>query len=250
MRKRFERVYSPALSRDMEVLAYGHFGPPMIAFPSGGGQYFDFESNGMVEAAAPWIEAGQLKLYCPQGFDKESWLNKEMDPHWRGVRHNAYQHFVTNELVEFIRRDCQSPQIGIGLTGCSIGAYHAANFALKFAHLFPYALCMSGRYDLESIMNRSSNSPEVYFNNINVYARGLQGSHLEWLKERVHLTLVCGQGPWEDKCLIETNVLADLLAEKGISHERDIWGHDVEHHWSWWRKQFAYHLGKSRGEKR
>ena len=33
-----------------------------------------------------------------------------------------------------------------------------------------------------------------------------------------------------------------LLAEKGISHELDVWGHDVSHDWPWWRKQIAHHL--------
>ena len=28
---------------------------------------------------------------------------------------------------------------------------------------------------------------------------------------------------------------------------RDIWGHDVEHHWYWWRKQILHHLGKTFG---
>ena len=39
--------------------------------------------------------------------------------------------------------------------------------------------------------------------------------------------------------------LADLLAEKSISHERDIWGYDSEHHWYWWRQQLAHHFGKT-----
>ena len=28
----------------------------------------------------------------------------------------------------------------------------------------------------------------------------------------------------------------------GISHELDVWGHDVSHDWDWWRKQIAHHL--------
>jgi esterase/lipase superfamily enzyme len=36
--------------------------------------------------------------------------------------------------------------------------------------------------------------------------------------------------------------MAGLLREKGISHELDVWGHDVSHDWPWWRKQIAHHL--------
>jgi hypothetical protein len=45
--------------------------------------------------------------------------------------------------------------------------------------------------------------------------------------------------------LRETHRWPTCWLHKGISHERDIWGHDVEHHWSWWRRQLAHHLARS-----
>lgn len=246
MLRRYEKIYSPAVGREVQILAFGHYGAPVIAFPSGGGQFYDFENNGMIEAVAHLIEAGKLKLYCPEGIDHESWLNHGVDPHWRAVRHHAYQDFIVNNLVPAIRVDCHTPDIKIAVTGCSLGAYHAINFALKFPHLFHYALGMSGRYDIEAICGQSD-SAEVYYNNPLAYAYHLNNGALDHVRWNTHLVLVCGQGAWEDKCLHETHRLADLLAEKGISHERDIWGHDVEHHWHWWRKQIAHHFGKALG---
>ena len=35
---------------------------------------------------------------------------------------------------------------------------------------------------------------------------------------------------------------ADVLAEKGIRHELDVWGYDVPHDWPSWRAQLAHHL--------
>ena len=131
-------------------------------------------------------------------------------------------------------------------TGCSLGAFHAANLALKFPETFDYALCLSGRYDIEAICGRSD-FIEVYYNNPVAYASLLHGEPLERIRRNTFLTLVCGQGAWEDTCLNETHRLADILVGKGIGHERDIWGHDVEHHWFWWRKQIAYHFGKRLG---
>ena len=246
MLRRYETIYSPAVGRNMQVLAFGHYGRPLIAFPSGGGQFYDFENNGMIDAVAHLIDAGKLKIYCPEGLDNESWLNQGIDPHWRGVRHNAYQDFIVHDLAPTIRTDCRNEQVQIGLTGCSLGAYHAANFALKFPHIFPYALCLSGRYDLEKITGASA-SPDVYFNNPVAYVANLHGEALEQVRQHAYLVLVCGQGAWEDKCLDETNRLADLLTEKGIPHQRDIWGRDVEHHWYWWRKQIVHHLEKQLG---
>lgn len=247
MLRRLERIYSPAIDREMEVLAYGHFGPPLIAFPSGGGRYYDFESNGMVDAIAPWIEAGKLKVYCPQGYDRESWLNKDLSPHRRAVSHKAYEDFIVNQLVPMIREDCRTPNIRIGMTGCSLGAYHAANFGLKFPHLFSWCLCMSGLYDLTAFIGESQ-SPEVYFNNVLAYTRNFHGAHLDWVRANAYLILVCGQGPYEDTNLVDTRALAGVLSSKQIRHECDIWGLDVRHDWEWWRRQIVYHMKKLHGE--
>ncbi|MFQ5436979.1 MAG: esterase family protein [Anaerolineae bacterium] len=245
MHRRYETIYSPAVGREMPLLAFGHYGTPLIAFPSGGGQFYDFENNGMIDAIAHLIEAGKIKVYCPAGLDNESWLNRGIDPHWRGVRHQAYEDFIVKDLVPAIRMDCGSADIKVGLTGCSLGAYHAANFALKFPHLFHYALCMSGRYDLETICGQTSGWAEVYFNNPVAYVTHMHDEHLDFVRHNTHIALVCGQGAYEDNNLHETHRFADILAAKGISHERDIWGHDVEHHWYWWRKQIAHHLEKA-----
>lgn len=248
MKRRFETFYSPAIGRDMQLLAFGHYGSPVIAFPSGGGQFYDFENNDMIAAIAPLINDGKIKVYCPESIDQETWLNHEIDPHWRGVRYGAYIDYLLNQLVPAIQADCHDASARIALVGCSLGAYHAANLALKFPDVFHYALCMSGRYDLEKIIGFPNHSPEIYFNNPISYTYLLDGYELDRVRHQTHLALVCGQGAWEDKCLAETHQLADNLARKGISHERDIWGTDVEHHWYWWRRQIRYHLGKTFGD--
>ncbi|MEM8861792.1 MAG: alpha/beta hydrolase-fold protein [Chloroflexota bacterium] len=247
MERRHEKIYSHALNREMDVLAFGHYGDPIIAFPSGGGQFYDFENNDMISAIRPLIEAGKIKVYCPASVDNDSWLNSQMDVYWRGATYNGYQNFLLENLVPTIRFDCKSVDIKIGLVGCSLGAYHAVNFSLKFPHIFNYALGMSGRYDLEKIIGFSTGDEGVYFNNPVAYTANLNGDPLNHVRHHAHISLVCGQGAWEDKCLDETHRLANLLEEKGIRHERDIWGHDVEHHWFWWRQQIQLHLGKRYG---
>jgi esterase/lipase superfamily enzyme len=84
----------------------------------------------------------------------------------------------------------------------------------------------------------------VYFNNPMDYVQHLGGDHLEWLRNRVSLVLVCGQGQWEDTtgALESTKSFAGLLASKGIRHELDLWGYDVPHDWPSWRNQIAHHM--------
>ena len=76
------------------------------------------------------------------------------------------------------------------------------------------------------------------------YLAHTDGAHLEWLRGQVSLLLVCGQGMWEDTTgsLDSAKRLAGLLAEKGLRHELDLWGHDVPHDWPSWRAQFGHHL--------
>jgi esterase/lipase superfamily enzyme len=76
------------------------------------------------------------------------------------------------------------------------------------------------------------------------YVAHLGGGHLDWLRSRVSVLLICGQGQWEDTTgsLDSTKRLADLLAQKEIHHELDLWGHDVPHDWPSWQRQLAHHL--------
>ena len=39
-----------------------------------------------------------------------------------------------------------------------------------------------------------------------------------------------------------TQQLGELLQQKGISHQVDLWGHDVSHDWAWWRHQLVHHM--------
>ena len=129
------------------------------------------------------------------------------------------------------------------LTGPSFGAYHAANFALKRADLFPLAICQSGIYDI-SVVGWGERGDAVYFNNPADHVANLHGDHLEWLRGRLNLLIVCGQGQWEDTtgALESSRRFAAQLGEKGLRHELDLWGHDVAHDWPAWRAQLAHHL--------
>ena len=65
MKKRLERVQSPQLGRAVSLWSYGHWGPPLVVLPTAAGFAHEWEAQGMVEALAPWLEAGKLKLDSP-----------------------------------------------------------------------------------------------------------------------------------------------------------------------------------------
>jgi esterase/lipase superfamily enzyme len=206
----------------------------------------EWDAHGMVDALADLIDGGKVKLYCSESNVAEAWTRKETDPAWRLSRHRAFEEYVVSELVPFIREDCRTPDIPVAVSGTSLGAFYSANFALKYPTIFRSALCLSGRYNAEWLTDGYQSS-DLYFNNPAAYVPNLNGDQLEAIRANTHLVLVCGQGKWEDGNIEDTNHFAGLLAAKGISHERDLWGHDVAHEWSWWRRQAHYHLEKAFG---
>jgi esterase/lipase superfamily enzyme len=225
------------------VAAYGHWGRPVLAFPAERGDAGEFERLGMVAAVGDLLAAGRVKLYCVDSFDSESWSNRGVPLEERARRHGVYENWILHEVVPFIRDDCAGA--GEVITcGCSLGAYHAVNFALKRADVFPLAICMSGSYDPANWDGWGERAEATYFNNPMDYVSHLHGDHLEWLRSQLSVLLICGQGQWEDTtgALESTRGLAGLLQSKGLRCEMDLWGYDVPHDWPSWRAQLAHHL--------
>jgi esterase/lipase superfamily enzyme len=228
---------------DGRVLVHGHWGRPLLVFPSEQGNARDAESNGLVGVAQQLLDDGRLKMYCVDSFDAASWSAKHLPLEERARQHERYEAWIVNTVAPFIRDDCGGRD-DIATAGCSLGAYHAVSIALRHADVFPLGMGFSGNYDPSSWDAWGERGMAVYFANPVDYVPNLHGEHLDWLRGRLSLLLVCGQGQWEDTTgsLPSTKQLAGLLADKGIRHELDLWGHDVPHDWPSWRRQWAHHL--------
>ena len=225
------------------LAVYGHWGRPVLVFPAERGDAGEFERRGMVAAIGGLLEAGRAKLYCVDSYDGESWSNTTIGLEERARRHQHYEAWILEQVVPQIRDDCGGAAELI-TCGASLGAFHAANFALKRADVFPVAICMSGSYDPSAWHGWGDRGDAAYFNNPMDYVAHLDGGHLGWLRGQLSVLLICGQGQWEDTtgALESTRRFAALLQSKGIRCELDLWGYDVAHDWPSWRAQFAHHL--------
>jgi esterase/lipase superfamily enzyme len=242
MRREHVSLFSPAIGEYGGLIAYGHYGRPLLVFPSQEGRASDYEERGMIESIKWLLDEGRLKVYCIDSFDSHSWHDPTLPLEERARRHGLYESWILEQVVPWIHHDCGGPT-EIMTNGCSFGAYHAANFTLKRADLFPLAICHSGVYDV-AVVGGGEGGDTLYFNNPMDYVAQLHGDHLRWLREQANLVLVCGQGQWEDTtgALGSSIRFAELLSEKGIRHELDLWGYDVPHDWPSWRAQLAHHL--------
>ncbi len=236
--------YSHHLDREMALKVYGHFGKPFIVFPCSRGRYFDYEGMGMIAAVSAFINEGKIKLFCVDGIDGESWYNFSVSPASRNASHEAYERYILEEVIPFIRRHCNSPQIRVMTNGCSMGAYHSVNFFLKHPDVFAGAIALSGLYRLDRVefgLSAADIAP-VYYNSPLNYLPGLTDPWYAAHYRHSRLIVCVGQGAWETEAVEDTRLLDGILKAKGIPAWVDFWGHDVNHDWPWWYKQMNYFL--------
>jgi esterase/lipase superfamily enzyme len=242
MRHYATEVRTPSGEIAATVAVYGHYGRPLLVFPTEGGYAREVADKGVVAAVEDLIDAGRVKLYCVDSFDGGTWSASHLPLEERARRHGAYESWILDAVVPHIRGD--SGDSDIATVGFSMGAFHSLNFAFRRADIFPLAMCFSGNYEPSTWRGWGEAGDALYFNSPMNYVANLHGDHLDWLRKRLSILLVCGQGQWEDTtgALESTRRVAGLLGVKGLRHELDLWGHDVPHDWPSWRAQLAHHL--------
>jgi esterase/lipase superfamily enzyme len=243
-RHQFELPLGSGIDRGMTIIQYGHSGRPVLVFPSEGGRAWDFANNGMLDAIGKLINDGRVKLYCVDSLDVDTWADKGLPIEERALRHEVYTRWLTHHVVPHIHSDT-SPGAELITLGCSLGAYHAVHFSMQRADLAPLAIGLPGNYDVSTCGSWGDRGDATYFANPTDYVPNLHGDHLDWLRGRLSILLVVGQGAWETHptgALPSTVRLAGMLQEKGIRCELDLWGFDVSHDLEWWQRQLAHHL--------
>lgn len=247
METQYHKWYSPSLGKDMGLKSYGHAGKPILVFPSSGGRFYEYEDFGMVEACRDFIENGYITLFSVDSVDNESWLNFSISPYQRARRHEQYEKYILDEAAPFIRNQRPLSE-RLMTTGCSMGAYHAANFLFRHPDVFDGVIALSGLYGPHYLL-KGYMDDLMYFHFPLLYLPGLKDPHYLDRYQNSRLIFCVGQGPWEScadyDCIADTLSLKNILESKGISAWVDLWGHDVSHDWIWWRVQMPYFLGKA-----
>jgi len=233
--------HSSRLGRGMGIRVYGHWGAPFLVFPTSGGDEWEYERQGMVDALAHHIDGGRVKLFCVNSVNNDSWYNTGAHPRHRSWLQSMYDAYLAEEVVPFIYGHCQSPGIAITTTGASFGAYHAANSLLKHPRVFRRCLALSGVYDLRRFMDGDYDD-NFYFNNPVDYVAGLSDPWYLGELAQDDIRLVTGTGPWEDAG--PTYRLSEVLSSRGIRHSVDDWGPDGGHEWPYWKRQMNEYVSR------
>jgi len=238
MRRDYHRWFSGRLGREMGVVVYGHWGTPLLVFPTSGGDEWEMESQGMIDALGDAIEAGRIKVYTVGSNSDQSFYNHGAHPAHRSWMQRMWDEYISREVIPLIHRNCQG-LVPTATMGASLGAYHAVNTLCKHPDTVKVCFGLSGMYDMKRFMDGHYDD-NFYFNNPVDYLGGMTDPDeiARIASCRVHL--VTGHGPWEHP--EPTYRLSGILSSKGIPHHLDNWGERGGHDWPFWKDQMREYV--------
>ncbi|MFT3775732.1 MAG: alpha/beta hydrolase-fold protein [Minicystis sp.] len=234
--------YSNRLGLEMPIVSYGDRGHPLLVYPTAQADFLENERFFLIKSIEPLIFAGKVRVFSIDSINRHAWMNRKVSTPERARRQALYSAYVEEEVVPHIRRVMDNPRARIAVTGASFGAFHAANQFFRRPDLFDTLIAMSGFYDLEPDYTKGYWDENIYFNNPAAFVSNLDGHALHLLRNECDIHIVSGQGAYEaPHC---SRKLSEILWSKGIWHNLDLWGHDVNHDWPWWRKMLPFFVGQ------
>jgi esterase/lipase superfamily enzyme len=233
------RWYSPRLEQELPLVRWGHYGRPVLLFPTAGGDAEECERFLMIDALAQLLHAGRIKVYACESVAGAAWTSKKHSPRYCSRLQNLFDAYVYEEVVPAIRADCRSPDIDIITAGASIGAFNALATICRHPDVFSTAVCMSGTYDVAHWLNGELNLDFYYCSPLHYLPQLGESEQLARLRQRF-VILPTGEGRWEDPS--QSWRVAEVLGAKGIPNRVDPWGEDFDHDWMTWRAMLPLYL--------
>ena len=231
------RWRSERMHRDIALARWGHYGQPVLLFPTAGGDAEEAERMHLIGAIRPLIDAGRIKVYSVDSLAGRALADREGSNEHRCWLLNQFHEYVRHEVVPAIHADCRgTPEIVSA--GASIGAFNAVAVLCRYPHVFRAAVGMSGTFDLEGLLGFRGND-DYYFSSPLSFVPGMDGGPLEALKGRFVL-MAFGQGRWENPD--ESWRMAGVLGAKGVPNRVDPWGPEWDHDWPTWREMLPRYL--------
>lgn len=240
MQKEVTRWYTRRLEQEVQLVRWGHYGTPVLLFPTAGGDAEEIERFHLVRVLEPLIAAGRIKVFSTDSVAGRAWISGDHSAEFCSLLQNRFDEFVYNEITPAIRNDCQSEDIEIIACGASIGAFNAVATVCRHPDAYKMAIGMSGTYDLSKYLEGRMNE-DFYFSSPLHYLPRLEGPLLELLRTRFIL-MPSGEGDYED--IGESWRMAHVLGAKGVPNRVDPWGARWRHDWETWREMLPHYLGE------
>ncbi|MBK8004615.1 MAG: esterase [Gemmatimonadetes bacterium] len=227
--------YSHRLGRDMTLQVIGHAGARVLVFPTSMGTWREWPDRHMHEVLQDHIDAGWIQLFCLDQPHHENWGNDAVSPGHRSWTHIQYHAYVAEEVLPFTAG--KNPNPFVIATGASLGATHAATFALKYPERVHRLVGMGGCYDLRRLTGGYHDENTYQVNPIAFMANEHDPGRLAAFR-RQDLIFVIGR---DDPMYRDNCDLSALLWSKGIGNALRVWdGH--AHDWPYWERMVRLYL--------
>ena len=228
---------------DTRLARWGHAGTAVLILPPWGGDAEDIEREQLIDALRPLLDAGKLKVWSCDEVAGRALMAKEGPPQHRMWLMNQFQEYVAREVVPAIRTDGATGEIVVA--GAGIGALHAAALVCRRPDLFSRALCASGSYRVERLLETDEVTDDLRAASpLHLVAALGEGETLARLRTRFVL-LPCGEGKDED--IGESWDLARALGDKEIPNRVEPLGAGRGRDWVTWRTVFPRLLAEWAG---
>jgi esterase/lipase superfamily enzyme len=222
------------------LVRWGHFGMPVLIFPTAGGDFEEIERFHLISALNELLERGRMKAYSVDGLWARAWLSTECAPAPECTPDRSddeslpHHSFLYEEVLPRIREDCQDPRIEPILAGASRGAAVAVGTLCRYPDSFRAAVGISGVYQIAPATCGTTPTPCGPLAPLSCLAQ-LTGRPLERLRQRT-IILGSGEGEYEDPA--DAQHLANARTAKGVACRMTLWGAARDHTWSTWREMF------------
>ena len=237
MQEEYHKWHANDLDCEFEMLIFGHYGYPIVLFPTFNGRFFEAKDFGLINSVADLIESGRVKIYCPDGADYLSWDNNSITTAEKVIIHSEYESTILNDVIEFVKHESSMDRIGVA--GCNFGAYHALNLAFKHPDQIEKLFCLGGFFDIKRFINGYYDD-NCYFNNPPDYLPNLTDN---WYLDKIRdMKIILGTGEF-DPYIDQNNRISEILYSKNVNHWLDIRS-GKGHNWEFWREIFPQYLSQ------
>ncbi|MEP6651501.1 MAG: hypothetical protein ABJA74_16540, partial [Lapillicoccus sp.] len=97
MDKVVERWHSPRTQRELTLARWGHYGSPLLVFPTAGGDAEEIERHHLLGHLAEAVDGGRVKVYSVDSTAGRALATHEGSPEHRMWLFNQYHDAIASE---------------------------------------------------------------------------------------------------------------------------------------------------------
>ena len=179
--KALERWDSDRMEQPISLTRWGHYGVPVLVFPTAGGDAEEIERHQLLGHLASFIQEGRIKVYSCDSVAGEAWASGQHSAGYCSLLQNRFDSFVYEEVVPATRVDMRSDAVEIVAAGASIGAFNAMASLCRHPDVFRTAIARRS----DPLAPRRTGGERARLDGDGVLAEGAVGAAVDVVGERV-----------------------------------------------------------------